>query len=107
MQRQRLLNGPSLGRQFLRQRSHLLQNLVGALGLFSIDTADCKPYMHHDVIADFGFRHEIESNGADDPAKLDSSHPPAAALLSVENLSRNREAHRSSRPFIESRKCTV
>jgi hypothetical protein len=75
-----LRNGVGRGK-FLFQPPHLFEQLIGPLGLLLVDFTDSKTYVHQDVVAHGGFRHEIKTALANGTSELHARRACKAQVL--------------------------
>jgi hypothetical protein len=67
--------------------------LISALGFLCIDFAQRKAHVDDDLVADSGFRHEVQLNQPRDSTKLHSAKPAAILFRSLKNLPGNCQTH--------------
>src|SRR5579872_5731515 len=71
----------------------MLQQFIGALRFLFVQAADGEAYMDQDVVANLGFRHEIEEDRAPDSAELDHADAAVADRVGFHQFSGHRQAH--------------
>src|SRR5581483_694474 len=76
-------------RQLVLEHAHLMQEFVCAVGLEGVYSADGKAHVNHDVVAQPGFRNEIQRHLTNDSSELHSRRAQSPLFLDLKNLAWN------------------
>jgi hypothetical protein len=82
---------------FLFQSTHLFQKFESAAGFLFLHAADCESNVNDNVIANTGFRNEIQVDLPGDASEFDFRQPATGGFFDFEDSSRNGKAHTISR----------